>query len=364
MAVEEINSPPPTVSMEKPFRVTNIKSHVPLVLDLDQLNYDSWCELFTSHCESFGVYGLLDGTYTSTSETANEWKKFDSLVKVWIYGTISTSLLQTVLKRNVTTKDVWKSLVGLFHDNKEARSMELHEELRSLEIGSLTISEYFKKIKVISYLLSNIDSSVSEKNLLMYAANGLIDKYEHVASIISHTKTPLILLEARFMLLLEESGLTRKQGRDNAGDTPSSLLVLLASGSSANKDRPNKELCHNFQHGFCRFVDRCKFIHSRGSHNGKSSQWGSQARSTAPHQYVRGPQVASSPNTHATWAGPTSFPQAHLTEPNTSILGPGPYQPMPYGYLDQPTAIPRAFNETTLRYYCEGIKTHMIEIIK
>ncbi|GJS19769.1 hybrid signal transduction histidine kinase M [Tanacetum coccineum] len=156
-----------------------------------------------------------------------------------------------VLKRNVTANDVWKSLADLFHDNKEVRSMELHEELCSLEIRSLTIAEYFKKIK-------------------------------HVASIIHHTQPPLNLLEARSMLPLEESRLSQKQGRDTTRDTPSSPSVLLVSGSSANKDRPNKELCRNFQRSFCRFGDRCKFIHSRGSPNDKPSQWGSQARSTAP----------------------------------------------------------------------------------
>ncbi|GKC23612.1 Myb-like protein P, partial [Tanacetum coccineum] len=170
--------PPPPVNMEKPFGVTNIKSHVPLVLDLDQLNYDAWCELFTSHCHSFGVQGLLDGTFVCTSDNATEWKKLDSLVKVWIYGTISTSLLQTVLKKNVTAQNVWKSLADLFHDNKEARAMELHEELRSLELGTLSIAEYFKRIKVVSDLLSNIESPVDDKNLVMYAVNGLGDKYD------------------------------------------------------------------------------------------------------------------------------------------------------------------------------------------
>nr|GEU57833.1 hybrid signal transduction histidine kinase M [Tanacetum cinerariifolium] len=106
MAVNDNPPPPPLpANMEKPFGVTNIKSHVPLVLDLDQLNYDAWCELFTSHCHSFGVHGLLDGTFVSTSDNASDWKKLDSLVKVWIYGTISTPLLQTVLKKNVEAKD-------------------------------------------------------------------------------------------------------------------------------------------------------------------------------------------------------------------------------------------------------------------
>nr|GEW02916.1 myb-like protein P [Tanacetum cinerariifolium] len=161
--------------------------------------------------------------------------------EIWIYGTISTSLLHTVLKKNVFAKDVWKSLEDLFQYNKAARSMELHEELRSLELGTLSIGEYFKKIKVVSDLLSNIESPVDDKNLVMYAVNGLGDKYDHVAIIIHHSKNPLTLLETRYMLLLEESHLNHKQGRGHVRDTPSSPTILVAVGSgNTNKSATNK----------------------------------------------------------------------------------------------------------------------------
>ncbi|GJR66062.1 hybrid signal transduction histidine kinase M [Tanacetum coccineum] len=134
----------------------------------------------------FGVLGFLDGTTVNTNNDANDRKKLDSLLKVWIYGTISTSLLQTILKKNVTAKDVWTSLKNLFHDNKDARALEHQEELRSLDLGNLTIADYFKRIKVTADLLSNIDAAVDEKTLVMYAINGLGDRYDHVASITRH----------------------------------------------------------------------------------------------------------------------------------------------------------------------------------
>ncbi|GJS38650.1 hybrid signal transduction histidine kinase M [Tanacetum coccineum] len=231
MAINDNPSPPPpTVDMGKPFGVSNIKSYVPLVLDLDQLNYNACANV-------------------------TEWKTLDSLVKVWIYGTISTSLLHTVLKKNVSAKDVWRSLEDLFHDNKEAHAMELHEELQSLELGSLSIGEYFKKIKVVSDLLSNIESPIDDKNLVMYAVNGLGDKYDHVASIICHSKNPLTLLKTRSMLLLEESRLNRKQGRGHVPDTPSSPTVS----------------------------DRCKYVHHRASHVGKPTQWNAQNHPQMQH---------------------------------------------------------------------------------
>ena len=98
--------PPPPANTEKPFGVTNIKTHVPLVLDIDQLNYDAWCELFVSHLDSFGLMNHIEGTTTNTHATDPKWRKVDSLVKVWLYGTLSTSLLQTVLKKNATAASV------------------------------------------------------------------------------------------------------------------------------------------------------------------------------------------------------------------------------------------------------------------
>nr|GEV62354.1 hybrid signal transduction histidine kinase M [Tanacetum cinerariifolium] len=185
------------------------------------------------------AFGFLDGTTVNINNDANEWKKLDCLVKVWIYGTISTSLLQTVLKKNVTAKDVWTSLKNLFHDNKDARALELQEEVRSLDLSNLTIVEYFKKIKVTADLLSNIDADVDEKTLVMYVINGFGDRYDHVASIIRHNPKRPTLLETRSMLLLEESRMNRKQNRSHTGDNSSSPNVLVAS---LKADPPKKTL--------------------------------------------------------------------------------------------------------------------------
>ena len=48
--------------LERPYGVTNIKSHIPLILYIDDHNYDAWRELFLTHCQSFDVAGHLDGT--------------------------------------------------------------------------------------------------------------------------------------------------------------------------------------------------------------------------------------------------------------------------------------------------------------
>ena len=100
--------------------------------------------------------------------------------------------------------------------------MQLDTELRTIELGSLSITNYCHKISRIADLLANIDSPVDEKNLFTYAVNGLTDKYEGVAGIIRHRDPPPTFAQAQSMLLLEESRLNHKTSRPSARDSTSS----------------------------------------------------------------------------------------------------------------------------------------------
>lgn len=106
------NPPPPPRQPEplhKAYTVLNIKSHIPTQLNLDALNHDMWAELFSTHCTGFVVEDHIVETYEPTEDDPNnaqptdpEWVKLDSVVKSWIYGTITPSLLQNIFQRNLT----------------------------------------------------------------------------------------------------------------------------------------------------------------------------------------------------------------------------------------------------------------------
>nr|GFB83946.1 hybrid signal transduction histidine kinase M [Tanacetum cinerariifolium] len=199
---------------------------------------------------------IIEGTTSANARATEEWGKLDSLVKLWIFGTISKPLLQRVLKKNVSPHDVWKSLKAVFHDNKTARAMQLDTELRTIKLGSLSITEYCNKISRNADLLANIDSQVDEKNLVTYAINGLPDTYEGVAGIICHRDTPPTFAQAQSMLLLEEIRLNHKSSRHPARESSiSSPHVLLASSNNRNNNN-SAQLCRNFQRGSCSFGER------------------------------------------------------------------------------------------------------------
>lgn len=54
---------------DKPFGISQIHAYIPIVLDLEKMNYDVWRELFETHYLMFGILGHLDGTKVATPTT-------------------------------------------------------------------------------------------------------------------------------------------------------------------------------------------------------------------------------------------------------------------------------------------------------
>nr|GEX26185.1 hybrid signal transduction histidine kinase M [Tanacetum cinerariifolium] len=191
--------------------------------------------------------------------------------------------------------------------------MELQEELRSLELGNLTISDYFKKLKMVSDLLSNLESLVDKKSLVMHAINGLGERYEQFAGIMRHkTKRPT-LLKTRSTLLLKESRLNRRDARSQTryNDTPSSSTVLMTTGLKASKGEQSLNPAH--------------------------------IAAARPDQHVM-----SQPTPQA--FGPSGILGPHLiivaSVPDTTTPGRWVFEP----YGDQPSYLPHAFNAISHRY--------------
>lgn len=89
---------PVPAPLDRAFGVTNIKSHIPIILDTDDHNYDAWRELFHIHYLTFDVLGHIDGTTLPISGNEQAWLKRDSLVKLWIYGTLAPPLIKSAFK--------------------------------------------------------------------------------------------------------------------------------------------------------------------------------------------------------------------------------------------------------------------------
>ncbi|GKA18875.1 hypothetical protein Tco_0698790 [Tanacetum coccineum] len=88
--------------------------------------------------------------------------------------------------------------------------MELNHELRKLELGDRTIEEYFARIKGIADLTDSLGSTVSDEDIVTYTVNGLGERFDQVAGIISYRDPFPDLDIVHSMLLVEEKHLNRK----------------------------------------------------------------------------------------------------------------------------------------------------------
>ncbi|XP_071688982.1 uncharacterized protein [Rutidosis leptorrhynchoides] len=93
--------------------ISNIKNLIPITLELNNSLYNSWSRLFKLHCTTYGVLDHIippidDSSSSDTTNTTNpnqdpQWLRLDAIVLQWIYGTLSTELLNTVMEQDETT---------------------------------------------------------------------------------------------------------------------------------------------------------------------------------------------------------------------------------------------------------------------
>jgi len=54
-----------------------------------------------------------------------QWERLAAIVKQWIYSTISTDLLHTIITPGATFQDTWDHLTDIFQDNQHSRTVFL-----------------------------------------------------------------------------------------------------------------------------------------------------------------------------------------------------------------------------------------------
>jgi hypothetical protein len=65
----------------------------------------------------------------------------------WISGTISLDLQDIVRTPDPTARVMWLSFETQFLENAQTRALQLDAELRTLEQGDLSVSDYCRKMK-------------------------------------------------------------------------------------------------------------------------------------------------------------------------------------------------------------------------
>ncbi|GAU35084.1 hypothetical protein TSUD_70070 [Trifolium subterraneum] len=243
--------------------VTNIKNFIPITLEMETSHYSSWVELFKIQCTVNQVIDHIVPTQSEaisdgkTPEGASEpegsnkekekspksdkelWSRLDAIVLQWIYGTISTDLLHTILKPGSTAKQAWERLENIFQDNKASRVVHLENQFTRVHMDDYpNISAYCQELKMLADQLSSVGAPVSEQRLVLQLIAGLNENYDGVAIFIQQSNPLPLFHEARSRLILEE---TRKAKQTAAAASAVGTALLTTNGSNDDNSGRNHD---------------------------------------------------------------------------------------------------------------------------
>ena len=110
-------NPPAILLSDKLMTITNLTTRVPVLLDVDEMNYSSWTYFFQNLCRG---YNLLDHILPASMDEATsstkppptaEWLSIDTIILSWIFTTLSKPLQQRLVVENPkTAMEAWDLL--------------------------------------------------------------------------------------------------------------------------------------------------------------------------------------------------------------------------------------------------------------
>lgn len=369
--------------------VSNIKNHISITLEFENVQYATWAELFKIHARSHKVlHHIIPSAKTKDAKTDEEkelWSTLDAAVLQWIYSTISHDLLHTIIEPDTTAMEAWNRLRDIFEDNKNSRAVTLEQEFSSTHMEDFpNVSSYCQRLKELSDQLKNVGAPVSNNRLVLQIVAGLTEAYNGVATLIRQSDPLPQFYQARSMLTLEEAGLMKKVATSGGaammaretGDTPSlSKNYHQNRNNHGGKNGQNRN--NSGRNGGGRGGGKNSGGSSRGGGRGGNRNGGGQqqyGQQRPGHQQWSAGQwqwpwmpwaMPPCPYPTSPWARP-NFQQAQQAQQHQpGILGPKPPQAYTAAAPPTPTDIEAAMhtlglNPTDPNWYMDtGATSHM-----
>jgi len=194
---------PPPLSAST-LQTVNIRSHVPVVLDVAEPNHAEWRCFFDSVIGKFGLAAHVAVPPTRRQRRDQEWMMVDQCIVSWLYNSVSRDVLDFARAPDATAYEVWERIDDMFRDNQLHRAVYLEAEFRGLYQGDMSIGQNTARLKQLANALRDIGQPVSEPSQVLNLIRGLSPKYRHTVSALTAKTPPHTFLSARSYLLLEE----------------------------------------------------------------------------------------------------------------------------------------------------------------
>ncbi|KAL9425249.1 hypothetical protein AB3S75_032230 [Citrus x aurantiifolia] len=219
-------------------------------IKLDRSNYTIWKSQILSSVRANGLEDLLDSSKCCpdqflpqdsedlTAETQinpafTVWKRKDQMLLSWLMSSINLEILSLVVNSE-TSLDLWISLEQQFGSETFAKKVHLKIILNNLKKGSMSMTDFFGKLKMITDELAIAGSPISSLDFITHLISGLGQPYYPVVVYIEANLAKMSINEAYSMLLTHEARLEAHQSSANK-EAKLNYAANIAQTGSNNK---------------------------------------------------------------------------------------------------------------------------------
>ena len=220
------------------------------LVKLDQNNFIVWRTQILTSIKGNSLESFVNGdrifpeqflssanTITSGSTKAEEreinpeytaWTKTDQLILNWMMSSIQQNLLTTVIHCS-TAKELLDALTSMFISQSQARIMPLKMQIQTLKKGSMSMIDYFAKMKRLSDSLALAGKPVELNDFLQHVLTGLDSSdYESlVTSVLARGDS--IGMDEFYSLLLSHGNRVEQRKGKIASDVTHHLTANIAN---------------------------------------------------------------------------------------------------------------------------------------
>ena len=155
-------------------------------------------------------------------------------------SSVSIDILSLVVSSK-TSFELWKNLEKQFGSESMAKKVHLKMLLSNLRKGSLTMSEYFTKLRTVTDGLALAGSPVNELDLITHLITGLDQSYYPVVVHIEANMLKMDLSEAYAMLLTHEARLENNKLHDSKETNSNYAANVAQAGNYQKKGNNNNQ---------------------------------------------------------------------------------------------------------------------------
>ncbi|KAL3732252.1 hypothetical protein ACJRO7_028997 [Eucalyptus globulus] len=153
---------------------------------LNDFNYNNWSTRMQYYLLGQDLWDIVGGNNTTPPTNDSDLRKWNVKSGKALYVlvvTVDDELLQHI-KSAKTPKEAWDNLATLFARTNDAKLQCLENELLSISQQSMTVSQYFSKVKSICEEISKLDpqNAISETRMRRIIIHRLRPEYNGVVT--------------------------------------------------------------------------------------------------------------------------------------------------------------------------------------